>query len=210
MQFFPFYYKSFKKHGIIVTKIAIVIGLILTLLYAVVMIFVWDNRNEGGILILTVSRIPIFFIGSLFGHWAKDGCSIQLTHRAKLLSLFALALGVAVLLYSTVFLSDYLWTCSLYFLPFILITPPLCVLLALMFDRLPGVVNRLFVGLGNISLELFMAHVYLYGLLVKKLEPIYGAGSTAAIVVVLSFIFALILYYINKSFLQKAVSRLLK
>lgn len=207
---FPFFYKSFKKHGIIVAYIAIAIGLLLTLLYAVIMVFAYDNRNEGGVLILTISRIPIFFIGSVFGHWAKDGCTIQVTRRVKVLSLLALALGAAVLSISTVFLSDYLWICSLYFLPFILITPPLCVLLAILFEKLPGVINRLFVSLGDISLELFMAHVYLYGLLVKQLEPIVGPGLTAVIVVCLSFVFAFFLYNFNKTILQKHLAKLLK
>ncbi len=207
---FPFYFNMYKKHGSLVDALAIGIGLILTAIYALVMVFVFDNRNEGGTLVMTIARIPIFFIGSMFGHWAKDGCNIQLSATHKVISLCALGFGVFLLYFFSVRFSDYQWTCSLFFLPLIIITPVLCVILAVLFEKLPAMITKLFANIGMISLELFMVHVYMYRGLVKQMEQNWGALTTLVVVVSLSFVFAICLYYVNKTYLQKISAQWLK
>ena len=168
------------------------------------MVFAFNNKNEGGMIILAVSRFPVFFLGSMFGHWAKDGCNICLNRKAELLSFSVFIVAICFLFYSIVYMPNYLWTCSLYFLPFIVIAPVLCVMFAALFERLPSVVVKLFSGIGNISFELFLVHVYLYNELLEYLKISFGGNSIATVMVVaLSFISAIILYKINYSLQKK-------
>ena len=58
------------------------------------------------------------------------------------------------------FVPEYaLWIYSLYFIPFIFITPVLCIFLADLFEKISAV-DRLLAHVGFISLELYMCHVF--------------------------------------------------
>lgn len=206
---YPIYFKLFKRHGTKATIAVISIGLILILLYALVMVFVFDNKNVGNTLVLTISRIPIFFIGSHVGHLIKDRCSIQSSNIGKVLLLGLFGIGVFTLLFFSIRFPDYLWTCALLQTPFILITPGLCVILAIIFNFLPNTVTQFFTKIGIISFELYLAHDYTFSI-IMKFEKICGPLLSVVIIMVLTFVFAILLYKINKQLLQKGIARWLR
>ena len=206
---FPIFYKLYQKYGVKVQLLAICFGLMFIAVYSLVMVFGFDNRNVGGLLILSISRIPIFFIGTLFGHFFINGYSIKIDIKTIAIFLFILISAFLLLFFFLARLSDYEWTCALFAMPFIVITPILCVLLAFIIEYLPEFISRLLAGLGCISLELYMTHVYLIELFYKT-AGCPSNGTTACMVLSLSFVGAVALYKINKYILQSIVTKVVK
>lgn len=202
---YPPYFKLFKRHGIKVPLIIIGSGLTLILIYALVCILLFDKNNIGGLTILTYARIPIFFIGSIFGHWAKDGCDIVLSKKQKVIGLTMAFMAVLVLYSFIIFIPNGLWICSLYFIPFIVITPVLCIVLALLFDKLK-LIDELFAHIGSLSLELYLCHEYLYGRLLGFFIGFFGKCWMACLFVMfLSGVAAGLLFFINKKIIQRII-----
>ena len=65
---FPVYFKLFKKYGYKASFYFIGAGFSIMLIYALTCILCYNNKNYGGFIILTYARLPIFFIGAIFGH----------------------------------------------------------------------------------------------------------------------------------------------
>lgn len=202
---YPLYYKNLKKNGLKIGIIAISIGISIIIIYGLIMVELFDNKNNGGLLILTIARIPIFFIGSITGYFAKESTTIKLSKTIIVLTVILFSIAILSLKISIHYLPSYLWTCSLYFLPFIIITPISCVLIAQILDQVPHFISTFFSKVGTISLELYIVHEYLY----SKLLHIYTQNISIIITILLSFISAFILYYINKLYLQRICNRLL-
>lgn len=206
---YPFYYKAFQTRGSKIAIIAICSGLILSLFYAFVMIMFFDNKVKGGLIILTIARIPIFFIGSIAGYLTKESTDFKITNKTTISVLTLFILSILSLEIAMHYFQDYLWTCSLYFLPFIIITPILCILIALVLDKLPSSISIFFSKIGTISLELYIVHEYIYSKMFTNLTAIYGQYSSAIIMIILSFVAAIMLYYINKTLLQRICEKIL-
>lgn len=200
---YPFYYPYLHKKGLKFGFIPIFIGIALTVAYAFITVLFFNNKNVGGLLILTIARIPIFFIGSIAGYLAKENIQFGISKTIKVITLIIFLLAVFSLFVSFRYFSNFLWTCSLYFLPFIFITPILCIIIAQMFNKLPPYIPTFFSKIGIISLELYLVHEYLYKNLAHILENYCGTYVAIIAIVILSFIFAFILYYINKRYIQK-------
>lgn len=207
---FPFYFRLFKKHGLKVSMYFIVGGLLLTIAYALVMVFCFNNENKGELLILSISRIPIFFIGAVVGYYVKERKESAITHKVKVVNWALFAVSLVVLYYFRKYHYEYCWTCALLFVPFIFITPTLCVILAWLFDKLPHVISSIFTKIGLISLELYIAHDIIYLEFLNKFFDSYGMSVGTLMVFALSFLAAIILYYINKHVLQPVCRRMLK
>lgn len=206
---FPFYYNKLKNKGLRIGIIAIYIGLFLIIIYAFIMVTLFTNKNNGGLLILTIARIPIFFIGTITGYLLKENIKIQVSPKLIALSLILFLVSIISLKVSMHYFSNYLWTCSLYFLPFIIITPILCIFITLLLKKTPSFITALFSKIGTISLELYIVHEFLYSKLIITLSNNYEKRISIIITIILSFFAALILYYINKLFLQKICKKVL-
>jgi len=139
---YPQYYSLFKKYGIIVPLLCIVGGFIIMVSYALFCIFFYNTENIGGDAIYAYARIPIFFLGSIFGWLAKNDKTITLkaTHKIFVL-VIALLLLIASLGVIKIYPSNILRVCSLFFIPFIIITPILCIVLAVFFNSLKSADN---------------------------------------------------------------------
>lgn len=83
----------------------------------------WNSHN--GIIIVT--RLPIFVIGMYFAKLSKDD-SKRMTWKFAALLAGAMIVGMALLMLFFVKYSNLLWEYGLYWYPFILITPGLCLL----------------------------------------------------------------------------------
>lgn len=194
---FPFYFRIFKKKGILVPLAAIILGFILIVSYAIIMVVEFENKNVGGLVILTISRIPVFFIGTIFGYLVKDNIYIAQLNRVKAIAVILFALAVLSLFIFINYFEAYLWTCSLYWLPYIVIAPILCIMLALLFDKMPNIVNNVFSNIGLISFELYIMHIYVFEHLENKLSNSFGTHISMPAILIISFVFAFLLYRIN-------------
>ena len=206
---FPVYFKLFKKYGFKIPILIETAGFILIIIYAWAMIFYFNNTNKGGTLILTIARIPIFFIGAIAGYWVKNAIDIKITHKKIAFALLIFTGSIISLEYFLHFCRDYLWTCSLYFLPFIIIAPILSIIIAIVMDKIPKSISSLFAKIGSISLELYIVHEYLYQKLIHNLTNEFGTYISIFTVTALSFILAIILYKINKILLQRIFKKVL-
>lgn len=194
---FPFYFRIFKRKGILVPLFAIILGFILIVAYAIIMVVEFENKNVGGLIILTISRIPVFFIGTIFGYIVKDNIYIAPLNKIKVIAIVLFALAVLSLFIFINNFEDYLWTCSLYWLPYIVITPILCIMIALLFDKMPNIINKVFSNIGIISFELYMMHIYVFEHIENNLSNSFGTHISMPAILIISFVLAFILYRVN-------------
>ena len=198
---FPFYFRLFKKHGMKVPVIFIGLGLVILCIYAFIAVHFYDNRIIGGLTIFSYARIPIFFIGSIFGYLANEECRFTLRKKDETLYLICFFIAVLFLACSLLFAKEYLCTFSLYFLPFIVIAPVLSVILAIIFEKYKYV-DKLFAWIGTLSLELYMCHSYLFNFF-YDFAGYFGMLLACISLFILSVILAVFLNRINKWCLPK-------
>ena len=198
---YPIYFRLFKKYGIKISFIFIGVGFSLMLIYALTCIFYYNNRNFGGFIILTYARIPIFFIGAIFGHWSKDGCNIELTNKLKNIGLSSAIVAFIILICFTNFLHSKLQTCSLAYIPYIVITPVLCILLAMLFEKCKTI-DKIFTVMGLMSLELYLCHIFIYKLFYEFIDFL-DKDSSNILTMLISFFAAYALYLVNKKILTR-------
>lgn len=199
---YPQYYLLFKKYGIIVPLYCIGGGILLMASYAIFCIFFCDKENVGGNAIFAYARIPIFFLGSIFGWIAKNDVKITLKKTQKVFALLvALFSFIALLTFIKTYPSTILRVCSLYFIPFIIISPILCIVLSVVFNKV-DIMDKIFAYIGSLSFELYLCHAYIF----KQLDYFvvnYGQFIAIIFVVLLSCISAWMLHFVNKKCLQR-------
>lgn len=137
-------------------------GLVLVLLVLISTAFWWSEKW-----VILVTRLPIFFLGLCYGKYAKDGGKPAFSGSRAVAKLIFLALGVACIYLFRRFFSEKLWSCGLYWYPFILITPGLCMLLSLLgmaLDKSKAgrLLVRLLSFLGKHSFELYLSHIVVF------------------------------------------------
>lgn len=199
---YPQYYSLFKKYGIIVPLLCIGGGFIIMVSYALFCILFHNAENIGGETVYAYARIPIFFLGSIFGWMAKNDKKITFKAKHKIIvSVIASLLFIASIRAIMIYPSNILRVCSLFFIPFITLTPILCVVLAVFFNRF-SIMDKIFAYIGGLSLELYMCHVYIFKQLNYFVDN-YGQNMAIFIVVILSCISAWLLHVINKKCLQR-------
>lgn len=148
---FPFYINIFKQNPYRSTLAMIILGFILATLSVKFGVGNW-------LLILFLARIPIFFIGVLFGKLSLDK---ELDTSKIKIVLYAMMIVGFVILYTVqnnFYFNRLLWKGLLWY-PLILITPGLCLLIASLFEKYKAkIIQRALVFLGAISFELYLVH----------------------------------------------------
>ncbi|MFH1512068.1 MAG: acyltransferase [Bacillota bacterium] len=133
-------------------------GLIVLLVIA----FGIGAANVGMEQMMPVSRLPVFILGMAFGLWQGSAKRARL----NILLLLSFVAGLFLVEYcmhrQTWLLIDY----GMYWFPFILITPPLCMGLAFLFHKADGI-QKAFAPLrwvGKSSFEIYLINVWIYEL----------------------------------------------
>jgi len=120
---------------------------------------------------MAASRLPVFILGMIFAH------PFQKEHRLSAAVLVgASVLGFAMLALFMQRWPDKLVTHALYWHPFVLITPGLCVFLGWLFSKCPAKMIAPLRLLGDASFEIFLFNVWVE-LLGKKFGLANGAFS---------------------------------
>ena len=114
--------------------------------------------------IITITRLPIFYIGMIFADMCKK--EKQISGRYIIGMIVAFILGVGSLITCFILIPQCLWSYGLYWYPFILITPPLCVAIsciAIVFEKVR--ITRLIMSFlslcGKYSFEIYLIHILL-------------------------------------------------
>ena len=132
----------------------------------------WDSRP----MIILATRFPIFYMGMLFARDSKHDACISI--RTAILLLLATVSGLALQLHVNAAYTELLWNKGLYWYPFILIVPGLCVLISWISglcerSRITQAVTNCLTVIGDYSFELYLLHLPLVDL-VQDLIGKYG------------------------------------
>lgn len=118
--------------------------------------------------IITITRLPVFYLGMLFADMCKKNKQIRRREIAGMA--IAFILGLVFIFYVLFFARQHLWDYGLYWYPFILITPPLCLAisyLSMVLER-AKITKRIvaFISLcGDYSFELYLVHVLVFAII---------------------------------------------
>lgn len=132
--------------------------ILLLILFSIVF---WNNNT----LIITISRLPIFYTGLLFVKYKNTLLNINKIY----LSILITFLGTIFLFFNVYFFSEYLWSHALFWYPFILITPGLCIILFLLTQILIKIKLKYLIKfvsyIGKISFEIYLIHILAFSIL---------------------------------------------
>lgn len=152
------YFKAVAEQAKPLAKIAFLVFLLM------ISIPFWKTESD----IITITRLPIFYIGMLFADLCKKNRKIR---KIEIIGLAAASLlGLAALFLSFHFVPQRMWGYGLFWYPFILITPPLC----LAISYIAGILEKrkltkpivAFASLcGDYSFELYLVHIPLLEIL---------------------------------------------
>ena len=132
------------------------------LMFAVISVSFW---NTGKNLIIIVTRLPVLYAGVVLAKMAHREYILKKSDCLLLgmLSVF----GLICLLYCYYEWTEALWYCGLYWYPFALIVPGVCVFLSLLVERTEKYrAVRYMYGLleliGVYSFEVYLVHIFMY------------------------------------------------
>lgn len=194
---FPLYIKLFNKSPYIITLIAIIIGITLSLTY------VDFGENRIKLVLLFFIRIPIFSVGVLAGKLSLDKDFSYPSLRNMLYLLTLIGVGILYAVFNIPYLKGMSWDGLLWY-PFMLITPGLVLFLANLFDRFSRVkgLQMIFGFLGAISLELYLIHQLFF----SNISLLYNAlGLDFKYVLLLIVAFSVLLSFLLNRLLEKAL-----
>ena len=131
--------------------------------------------------IITVTRLPIYYMGVLCGKLCLQNKRMKPVYLLLLLAMFIA--GVMMWRYNMKQDFSIRWYHGLYWYPFILITPPLCVGLSYMAHYIGKikVFNWLIDGIsivGKYSFEVYLVHILLMDIIFKLLPKVSGDSVT--------------------------------
>jgi len=173
-----------------------IIGLILTFIIILI---------QKGTVILTTSRIPIFFIGSYFGYLYKAKTSKSLKDNTFTVLVYLGLILIIVEMFLIYKLSDLtMWRYAIYWLPFIIITPSICSCLPKLLRKIETI-NSILTFIGSISFEFYLVHVMILPYFKNFLMSFYlGKGNY------ISFLLLYLLFFFISLLLTYPISKLIK
>lgn len=160
---FPFYFRLFRRHPIASTIAACATGFVLSGIYTYVFLTYYPRSYNG--YILFTARIPVFFVGTLFGWLAQreTAGTFCVTRGLKWLLAALFVVGLVGINVGFTFLNyGELRNTALLYYPFLLMTPGFCIGMGWLLSRLPRWTNTLLSTVGGVTLEAYMLMSLLY------------------------------------------------
>ena len=149
----PLLYQTLKRNK----PSAIIVTLLLTVILSIPFF-------ENDSLIVIMSRLPIFYIGMIFGKICKQRKTIHAKHLI-LLSISAV-LGLLIRDLAYVHLKGCLWSYGLHWYPFILIVPAFCIWISILCEKIKNSfvykLSRPLNFLGKHTFEIYLCHILLF------------------------------------------------
>lgn len=161
---FPPYFRLFRRHPLASTVVACLTGFVLSGIYTYVFLTYYPPGQYNGYILFT-ARIPVFFVGVLFGWLAQreaEGTFCASRGMKWLLAALFVA-GLAAINLGFAFLNyGQLRNTALLFYPFLLMTPAFCISMGWLLSRLPRWCRTLLSTVGGVTLEAYMLMSLLY------------------------------------------------
>lgn len=130
----------------------------------------WKSQST-----IIVTRIPIFVIGMYFAKLSKND-EKKLTGKLAVALVGIMLIGFMLLKFFFVKYPDYLGTHGLYWYPFILITPGLCILISVLVEitwkiKLAKRFFKILEKVGEYSFEIYLIHIFCFDVYHNCLIP---------------------------------------
>lgn len=199
---YPLYFKIFIKKPLLSLGLSCLLSGILTGIYTYSFLCIYPEEKNG--LIFFTSRIPVFCIGVYVG-WLS--CKPQISKNISNIFILSSFIAIVVLFVLSRHLDYWLMrNCGFFYFPFILIVPGISIFLSRCFDKLPLCINRIFIFLGTLSLELYLIHEALFGYVENVERSLHISTRIAFLCIfILTIIGAYILSCFSKLLLKKIV-----
>lgn len=158
--------------------------------------------------IISITRLPVFYIGMLM---AREGSAYKtISAKAIICSIVLSIVGIIMLFF---FKSQYedliLWNYGLYWYPFILITPGLCIGISLFAGWLEKYkfgrcVNKVTEIIGNNTFEIFLVHIVLSDIFgrLRKQDIITDLWIGNTVLVIITIVISYLLCLLRKGMLK--------
>lgn len=184
----PFFLNFIKKNFEKVILISVVISFIISL-------FLLSTRWS-----VFTSRIPVFLLGFIFGKYSYE--KKEITKKMKTWLLLSFFIGLIILRGAFVYLNeDLLWATGLYWYPFILIAPSLCLYISWFLfyleDRKIVFLANELKKIGTVSFEFYLLHEVLLTAftVIIVINPMYNAYGYILNIIVMLITYAISYYY---------------
>ena len=200
--FFPLYYRLLNKHGLKISLFSFAFAILLMFLYVLFVRYKFENFNTA--LIFFIARIPIFIIGSIFGYYMYENLRFEISTKTCIVVVIVSLSAVMQLYLSEKYLSKYLLIFALCFIPFVIITPVLCVCLSQLFKIVPQFISDFFSYIGRLSLELYFSHICSFEM-IKEANMFNNRALEYLASWLITFGSAFLLHIIDKYALRKMV-----
>ncbi|MBQ9314349.1 MAG: acyltransferase [Clostridia bacterium] len=124
---------------------------------------------KSNTLIITITRIPIFFMGMYIAKIAEEN-NEKITNKKFLLLMLEFLLGIMLLILAYHFFSQRLWEFGLYWYPFLLITPGLCLIISYISysaekTKIGVFLLRILGFIGNHTFEIYLVHILIFNII---------------------------------------------
>ena len=126
--------------------------------------------------LIVMTRLPVLYLGVVYAKYAKRGC--ELTRKSLLLHAATLVLGLFLVKLTIRMDGRILWDYGLYWYPFILVVPGLCILFSYAISLVEKIrvfdwLYKFLCLIGKYSFEIYLVHLFLYEGLVPDIEVQY-------------------------------------
>ena len=167
---------------------------------------------KSGVYIIFVTRLPVFYLGMLFASGAEEERVVR--PWQMVLGTVVMGLGIWFLKYAFREIPDTLWRYGVAWVPFVVIAPPMCVLLsggAELLERVPGgkSVVRFLSWVGGLSFEIYLLHISIVEILEKRLAE-HSLGDSRFLVWAAAVAVMMVLCVLLRRISQLLVRRIRK
>lgn len=139
-------------------------------------------------LMIIATRIPIYIVGLYFGRLAKQ--NYKLLKKDAILMGGCCFAGMLGLLLALLKFSEYLRAYGLYWYPFLLITPGMCIAISLVAMRVEKykivkMIMRMVSKVGECSFEAYLVHIFLLDIYKRFSAGLFGGNTNLGIMITL-------------------------
>lgn len=186
---YPLFFKSYMHKPHTTTLGVLAVSFLLMAIYIIINI----DSERNGMLILALSRFPIFFIGSFFGKYLETSkISGGERNKAIILIMFTVVGLVLLWLFRRNY-HTYLWNGALAFLPYIVIVPGLCYMIAIIMEMCP-ILAKPFSYIGSYTFEIYVLNEFLLACCYPLIATIFSYNLCKIAILVINIILGIVLF----------------
>ena len=137
----------------------------------------WDADK----FIIIMIRLPVFCLGMIYARFCRDGKELE--KKSMFMLILATIIGVGMYFFFRFSFEDYLWKFGLYWYPFILITPGMCVVISIVMYKYEKYqwcmwLQKKLNMIGSYSFEIYLVHLLVFEITTYLIEVMHIIPNT--------------------------------